>query len=441
MINIALPYIGKDFGVSEGTYGWIVTGYSLAFGIFNAIDGRLADVLGMKRLYMIGILIFGVTSATIAFSPTIDFAIALRFVQGAGAAALPVLGSSIIAKLIPADERGAAMGVILSVVGVAASIGPFLGGFLVQVFGWRFVFAFTSVVLAAIPFAWKLLPDELDDTPSPSFDIPGAILLSAAVALGMYGFEIVEEGGFGRNLYLCLAGSLILAGAFFWWIKTTDKPFAEPELFTNARYMATTFIAFLTNATRFGTIVLVPIFLTEVNGLEPIWIGVVLFPGALAIAVLSTRSGKLADKVGPRLPVGIGAVCLVLGNLITAYYTGPSPIGVAVGMGLYGVGFAGIQSPLVSAASQLVPERMTGVGMGIFMMIFFIGGAFGTALSVTTVELQAADAASWLGLSLQGGERYSNGILVLTGLAVLSVLLVPVLPQKVDSEATHPGLR
>jgi DHA2 family metal-tetracycline-proton antiporter-like MFS transporter len=138
--------------------------------------------------------------------------------------------------------------------------------------------------------------------------------------------------------------------------------------------------------------------------------------------------------------VGIGAICLVLGNLITAYYTGPSPLGVAVGMGLYGIGFAGIQSPLVSAASQLVPTEMTGVGMGIFMMIFFIGGAFGTALSVTTVELQPAGAASWLGLSLQGGEPYSNGILVLTGLAVLAVLLVPVLPNKIESDVSqHPN--
>lgn len=439
MINIALPYIGRDFEVSEGTYGWIVTGYSLSFGIFNAVNGRLADVLGMKRLYMIGIGIFGLGAATVAMSPGIDFAIAVRFIQGAGAAALPVLGSSIIARIIPAQERGAAMGVILSTVGVAASIGPFLGGFLVQVGGWRFVFAFTSLVLFAIPAAWKLLPAELDESTSPSFDAVGAFLLGGAVATGMYGFEVVEETGFGSALWICLGAATTLAGIFWLWIGRIDNPFAVRELFHNARYLATMSTAFLVNATRFGTIVLVPIFLTNVNGLEPIWIGAVLFPGALAIALLSRRAGRLADEHGPRAPVSVGTLFIVAGNLVAAYHAGGEPLGVAVGMGLYGVGFALIQSPLVSATSQIVPRNMTGVGMGIFMMVFFVGGAFGTALSVTTVELQASDAPSWLGFDLGAGAPFSNGILVLTGLAILAVTLVPLLPKgKLSTDEVPP---
>lgn len=429
MVNIALPYIGRDFGVSEGTYGWIVTGYALAFGIFNAIDGRLADIVGMKRLYMVGLLIFGAGAAALAMAPSIEFAIALRVIQGAGAAALPVLGSSIIARLIPAKERGAAMGIILSTVGVAASIGPFLGGLLVQFAGWRFCFGFTALVLGAIPFAWKLLPPELDDTPGDSFDIVGAVLLGASVALGMYGFEIIESSGFGVELAYSLGGASFLGGLFALWINRADEPFAAPEIFTNRQYMATTFVAFLTNATRFGTIVLVPIVLTEVHGLEPIWIGVVLFPGALAIALLSRRAGSWADRGGPQKPAALGTTFILVGNLIAAAYVGDSAIGVTVGMLLYGIGFAFVQSPLVSAASQLVPARMTGVGLGIFMMIFFVGGAFGTALSVVTVELQAVDAQSWLGLDLGRGGRYSNGILTLNVLATLGVLVVALLPS------------
>jgi EmrB/QacA subfamily drug resistance transporter len=429
MINIALPYIGRDFAVTEGTYGWIVTGYSLAFGIFSAINGRLADVVGMKRLYLVGILIFGAGAAIVAVSPTIEFAIVVRFLQGAGAAALPVLGSSIIARIVPPQGRGAAMGIILSTVGVAASIGPFLGGFLVQLGGWRLVFIFTAVVLFAIPVAWRLLPAELDKTESTHFDATGAVLLSVAMILGMYGFEIVEEVGVGLNLALCLGSALVVGLGFWWWIHRAREPFVAPELLKNVRYLATTFVAFLCNATRFGTIVLVPIFLTEVDHLEPIWIGVVLFPGAIAIAVLSRPAGRLADRVGPKIPVAVGTIFIVAGNLIAAYFAGSSPIGVGVGMTLYGVGFACMQSPLIASVSIIAPSHMTGVALGMFMMIFFIGGAFGTALSVTAVELQQKGASSWLGLPPSDGALYSNAILLLTILAVLGAGLVPLLPR------------
>lgn len=433
MINVGLPFIGRDFGASEGTYGWIVTGYTLAFGIFNAINGRVGDIFGIKRFYLIGIAIFGTASLAVAFSPTIEFAIATRFIQGAGAAAMPVLGSTIISKIIPAEKRGWAMGIILSTVGVAASIGPFLGGIFVQFFGWRSIFVFTSLVLLCIPVGIRLLPDRLNDTEGEHFDYVGAILMGVGVATLMYGFEIIESSGFGWRLAIDFVVAFSFLGAFLVWINFKNEPFVAPALLKNARYMATAAVAFLTNATRFGTIVLVPIFLTELNRLEPIWIGAVLFPGALAIALLSTRAGTWADRVGPRIPIGLGCVFIVLGNLISAFFPGGSPVGVAVGMGLYGVGFAFIQSPSVSAASQIVAPKQAGVGMGMFMMIFFIGGATGVALSITAVELQAETAASWIGLELGAGNRFSNAILVLTGLAVAALAFIPGLPLKTDT--------
>jgi DHA2 family metal-tetracycline-proton antiporter-like MFS transporter len=197
-----------------------------------------------------------------------------------------------------------------------------------------------------------------------------------------------------------------------------------------AKRLSCAAVATFTNATRFGTIVLVPIFLTKVNGLSPVWVGAALFPGALAIAVLSRVAGSFADMHGPRLPAMFGSTCIIVGNLISAWYAGGSVYGVAMGMGLYGVGFAFIQTPLLSATSQVLPKDLTGVGMGIFMMIFFIGGAIGVALSVTAVELQAVDATSWLGWNNGAGARYSNAILVLTGLAIFGASLIPGLPTK-----------
>ncbi len=430
MINVALPHIGAHFAVSEGTFGWIVTGYSLTFGIFSAVDGRLADVLGKRRLYMSGIFLLGLTSIALAVSPSIEVTIALRVFQGAGAAALPALGSVIIASLVPPERRGSAMGVILSTVGVAASIGPFLGGFLVQALSWRAVFGFSGVVLLAFPFAFRLLPKSLDHVKSTHFDAFGALLMSGGIAMMVYSFEVLQTSGVSVELATWLGGGVALLIAFAWWIHRADDPFVKPALFRDTRYLSCASVATLTNMTRFGTIVLVPIFLTRVNGLEPVWVGAVLFPGAVAIAVLSRKAGAIADKFGPRVPVLFGSTCIIIGNLVSAWYAGGSPYGVALGMGLYGVGFAFIQTPLLSATSKVLPDELTGVGMGIFMMIFFIGGAIGVAVSVTAVELQPLDAVSWLGWDNGEGARYSNAILVLTGVAVLGAALIPALPDR-----------
>jgi MFS transporter, DHA2 family, metal-tetracycline-proton antiporter len=430
MVNVALPFIGRHFDVTEGTYGWIVTGNALAFGIFNAIHGRLADLIGLRRLYLFGIAVLGAGSLAVAIAPTIEIAIAVRVIQGAGSAAIPVLGATIIARSFPAARRGAAMGYVLGSVGLAASVGPFLGGIIVQLAGWRAVFAFTGIILLAIPVALRLLPSNLDARTKAPFDYPGALWLGAGVTALIYSFNVLEQQGFGLTFYGLIAAGL--AGLLLFWIRiqAAPHPFAHPAIFKNARFLATAAVAFLSNATRFGSIVLVPIFLIEVNELAPIWVGIVLLPGALMIALTSPATGRYADRVGARKPATIGMLLILAGNIVTAYYAGVSPLGVAFGMLLYGQGFAFTQSPLVSAVSSVLPREQAGVGMGMFMMIFFLGGAFGVALSVTTVELQALGAVSWLGWEMGGGAIYSNAVLTLTLLAAAALPALKFVPGK-----------
>lgn len=435
MINVALPIIGEDFKVTEGIYGWIVTGYALAFGIFNAIHGRLADMFGLRKLYIVGIVVLGATSIAVALAPTIEIMIALRVFQGAGSAAIPVLGNAIIARTFAANKRGHAMGLQLGAVGVAASIGPFLGGILIELSSWRALFFVTSIVLLAVPPAFKLLPKSLDEGNPQKFDLVGAILLGLGVTAILLSFNIIESMGFGA-----VFGGLIFAGTislllFLHRINRIDEPFVHPEVLANKRFLATSALAFVSNATRFGTVVLVPIFLIEINGISPMGVGFVLLPGAMLIAIISPFAGKLGDRIGARRPVAIGMSLIVVGNLVASYYAGGSVIGVTVGMTLYGLGFAFMQSPLVAAATQLLPFHRQGIGMGIFMMIFFLGGAFGVALSVTAVELQSRHAASWLGFDLGHGAAFSNAILTLTVLAIIGLLLLPFIPKNAPTES------
>lgn len=432
MINLALPYVGQDFQVTEGSYGWISTVYALTFGIFSAINGRIGDIVGMRRFYLFGLAVFGLGAIAVSLSPTIEVAIVLRAFHGAGAAALPVLGSSMISRLFGPARRGYAMGIILSVVGVAASIGPFIGGLILQEFSWRAVFLFAGLSLFIWPVAYKVIPKTMDtQSADRSFDFIGALLMGLGVSSLIYSFNVLKNEGASQFFGLIVVMGVLFLVAFWVWIQHSSTPFAPPVILRDKRYFGTSFIAFLANATRFGTIVLVPIFLTDINHLAPIWIGVVLVPGALAIAFLSPVFGKMGSERGAHIPMLIGTLFIIFGNIITAFYAGGSPIGVAVGMGLYGVGFAGVQSPSVIAISHIIPDEITGVGVGIFMMIFFVGGAFGVAISVTAVELQTLDATSWIGLtSLGEGARYSNAILVLTGMAILSLLLNPWVPRK-----------
>ena len=174
--------------------------------------------------------------------------------------------------------------------------------------------------------------------------------------------------------------------------------------------------------------ILAPIFLTEINGLPPLGVGAVLFPGAVAIATLSSKAGDWADRAGPRAPVFAGLVAMIAGGVVTALFAGGSPWGVGAGLTLFGVGFAFTQSPLVSTVNRIIPRGQGGGGVGVFMMIFFVGGAAGVAASVTAIELQPDELDSVLGLVSAPGGRFANAILGLTAINLAGLALCARLP-------------
>jgi len=436
MVNVALPVVGDHFSATEGTYSWVVTGYTLTFGIFAAIHGRLADNLGLRRLYLLGLASFASLALVVSVAPRIDIMIALRLLQGAGAAAMPALGTAIISRVFPASRRGQAMGFILGTVGVAATIGPFLGGALAQWVSWRAVFLFPALGLCLLPIGFRVLPRSLDDVHPRPFDMIGALLLSVSCALLMYTPEAIKSYGNTSWTWLIACTGLVLLVAFGLWVRWYSSPFLPPVLFQNPRYLLNASLAFMCQATRFGSIILVPIVLINVNHIAPLTVGAVLAPGAIAIALLSPKMGSWSDASGPRNAVVTGIVCMIAGNLVTAAFVGASPWGVALGMTLYGCGFAGVQSPLTSSVSRFIPGELIGVGMGFFMMIFFLGGAFGVAVSVTVLEWHAVDAHSWVGLSLGEGNRFSNAILSLTGLALIGLVMSLFLPSTPPAQST-----
>ena len=386
MINVALPFIGAHFEAPGHHYAWLVTGFSLTFGVFSILQGRWADLYGARKMYLLGLALTGVLAMGVAFAQSLAVAIALRVAQGAASAAIPAIGPLIVSRMVPVERRGAAMGLLLASIGSAAALGPFLGGLLVQLWGWRAVFLVPACLLLLVPLGWRLLPAVLDQRQAGSFDVMGAALLTVVATAAL----MAMGGGPAAPAWLTIA--LFSGGLLALHLRRAAQPFLRPEHFRNLSFVAVCVAGAAANACRFGALIVVPVLLVRVEEVLPVWVGVVLLPGALAVTLFSRRAGRWSDRVGARRPALYGSLVLAAGTFLMAAVAGWRLEWMALAMGVAGLGMAIQQSPLLSTASALLPPAESGLGIGAYMMLSFLGGAFGVALGLGLAESLRGDA-------------------------------------------------
>lgn len=216
MTNVALPTIGEEFGVSEGQAGWVISGYLLVFAVGIPLYGRLADIYSLKKAFSLGLATFAAGSLICALAPNLATLVAGRAVQAAGGAAIPALSSTSVAKLLPPGERGAALGLIVSSVGVGGAIGPVVGGLVVQFAGWHALFYGTLFLgLILLPASLRVLPDTLSERNDSSFDLPGGVLLVLAAGLSLFGVTEGQVEGFSSPLSWGAFVAAVLAATAF----------------------------------------------------------------------------------------------------------------------------------------------------------------------------------------------------------------------------------
>lgn len=426
LVNVVVPDIGDEFGVSEGQVGWVLTGYLLVFAVGIPLYGRVSDLYSVRRAFALGLLGLAAGSVVCSLAPNLPALVAGRVIQAVGASAIPALAFATVASVLPPGRRGMALGLLSSSVGVGASVGPVLGGFVAGLTGWRVLFYATiALALPLAVAAFRVFPDTAlgDPGKSRSFDLPGGLSLALASGLALFGVTEGQVLGFSSPYSWVSFTLAALSALFFTWrIRTTSEPFVSPELLKNRGFVAGSLVGFFTMFANVCGLVLTPFLLSSVNDLSGFQIGFALVPGAVALAIISPIAGRLSDRFGSRPLIFAGLSVMLLAALfLSAYSAGAPALFVALGMLGLGMGFALVNSPVANATAATLREEETGTGLGIYQMLFFLGGGFGPAVAGAFLAARREAGTDALNpVYLLEAPYYSDAFLVMAAAVVLA---------------------
>nr|WP_051045234.1 MFS transporter [Halalkalibacterium ligniniphilum] len=371
MFNVALPSVLTDLSLSSSTASWIVSGYSIVFAISTLTYSRLSDFIPIGRLLMIGLTLLSISSIIGLFAQPFYLLLAARVLQAAGAGAVPGLAMVLAGRYIPISRRGRAMSFIASAASLGFGLGPVIGGAITQYFGWHYLFAVTGLVIFLVPLFKKWIPAE--EVKKGRFDYFGAVLTGVAVT----GFLLFLTS----FSFLFLFGSLISFVLLWRHIHSAERPFIQPVLLKNKRYMMLLFVGFTAFMTHFSTLFLMPIMLSVLFGLEPAKIGIIIFPGAIFSAFAAPIIGRFIDRLGNNPLILFGHVSLLLATFLFAFLSSLSPYVILITYLFVSVGFSALNSSVANEISRILVKDEMGAGLGMAQLIQFFGGAFGVALA------------------------------------------------------------
>jgi EmrB/QacA subfamily drug resistance transporter len=358
-VNIALPTIGREFGADAVLLGWVATAYLLSATALLLPFGRLADILGRRRIFLHGTLAYTAVSLLCGLAPSVAWLIALRAAQGAAAAMIFATGVALITSVFPAGERGRALGISVASVYLGLALGPSLGGVLTQQFGWRSLFLINVPLGLAIAgvLAWRLT-GEWAEARGEKFDRLGTGILATGLTLLMLGTPLAGRGG----IWLLVAGGLVLLG-FVRWERRVAHPLIDLTLFVRSPVFAFSNLAALINyAATFAVTFLLSVYLQVVKALSPQAAGLLLVAQPLVMAACSPFAGRLSDRVQPRTVASAGMAITAAGLGLLASLGAETPLPTVVAtLALLGVGFGFFSSPNTNAVMGSVGRRDYGV--------------------------------------------------------------------------------
>jgi len=379
---VALPAITREYGVGIDAAVWVLTIGSLLFAVPMAIFGKLGDMFGHRRIYLVSTGAFAVAALLAGLAPTFGWMLFFRGLQGLASAPAFTVVMVMIATTFPAGERGRAMGVMAMSASAAYAVGPVLGGLLMELFSWRsIILVEVPVAILAVVLAWRLLPDDSQRS-RPQFDLVGAGSLTASVLTLMLTLRMVGLWGWTGTPTLLMGGvAIVLFGIFLVAETRAEHPFVPLNLFSNTKFAAATMFSMTQMITLFGASLLVLLFLQEFKGYGPARAGLLVAGLSVARIFAEPISGRIAELRGSRLPSLVGttliaAVALGLAFSLSAEL--PDWL-IASAMVALGVGISLSRTPVNTAVTHLVDNHRLGLALGVFSMLTFTSASLGQA--------------------------------------------------------------
>ncbi len=383
VVNVALPAIQRDLQVAIGGLEWTVNAYTLTFAVLLVTGGRLGDIFGRRRIFLVGVAVFGLSSLFISASQSSAWLIAGRTAQGVGAALMMPATLSIISNAFPPNERGKAIGTWAGASAVALAIGPLVGGFLVEHVSWQSIFLINvPIAAAAILVTLWAARESRDEGARHVIDVPGV----AAISIGLAAFvlALVEANSWGwgspATLALFAAGALGLT-AFAVIEHRAEEPMVDFAFFRSRSFLGANVVAFIVSFAMLAMFFFLALYLQNVRGYSPLEAGVRFLPATLVIMLTAPIAGRLADRIGPRTPMVAGLVFASLSLFVQARLEVDTRYGLLAGaFALMGLGMGLVMSPMSTAAMNAVHHSKTGVASGVLSMSRMVGGTFGIAV-------------------------------------------------------------
>jgi EmrB/QacA subfamily drug resistance transporter len=433
VVNVALPSIQRDLDADIADLEWVLNSYTLTFAVLIATGGRLGDIFGRRAMFLLGVVIFAVTSATAGLAANSEMLIASRAVQGVGAALMMPATLSIVTHAFPASERGKAIGTWAGVSALALSIGPVVGGFLTEHVGWQAIFFINlPVAVGAVLATMFAVRESRDETVDRTVDYSGVISLTAGLTAIVLALIEGNSWGWGSlEIVGLLAGGFAALAAFAAIELRSRAPMVEFALFRTRQFIGSNLVAFIITFAMMGSFFFMALYMQDILGYGALEAGIRFLPTTMVIAVVAPVAGRLSDRLGPVWPMSFGlAILSVSMFLFSGISVSTTYSGLLLPFVLMGVGIALVMSPMSTAAMNAVSVQKAGVASGVLQMSRMVGGTVGVAATGAIFQSQlgsgfdpAALVAAPEAARAAFVDALSSAMLLAAGVAVLGFIV------------------
>jgi EmrB/QacA subfamily drug resistance transporter len=452
-VNVALPTVASHFQTDLPTIQWVVIIYALTIAALLLPMGRLSDLVGRKKIYIIGIIILGTGAGLSGLSTSLEMLFPSRILQGVGAAMTQGTGMAIVTSVFPANEKGRAIGMFMTMVGVGAIAGPALGGLAVDLFDWRVVFFLTLPlnIIGAVATIWVMRGwTPVQEARRDKFDWLGAALSTGVLVSLLLAMTTGNKAGWtSLPIMAAFAGAIGMLGTFIWWELRADSPMLDLRLFKGRTFSLGVSAAFLTFLGSSAVLFMMPFYLQNVLGYSAKAAGFVVVPGAICMAIMGTVSGVLSDRFGWR-PFTVGGLASsATGLLILSFVKEDSSLWMVVpALMLMNTGMGIFYSPNSSSVMNAVGIAKYGVVSGFLNLVR--NAANVTSIAFATIIVTASMASMGHEPNLEAvrggaegvGHAFTVGLhyafLTMMGIVLLAMTLSALQPNRIvrpDTEA------